>query len=168
MFDIRQASTDRDWREAAALLHDHVEWMRGHTGFDPVAEQPELATELSRVAEHYGSADGTLFLAEWHSISVGTVAIRDQHDGSAELKRMYVRPVARGRGVADGLLAAAVADAAERGCRTVWLETVRGPMDRAISVYRRHGFVEASRAPTLHMRGVVVMELAIDAVRRCA
>ena len=165
---VHRAATEADWREAAALLHDHVEWMRGHTEFDPLAEQPQLATELSRLADHYASHEAALFLADWRSVTVGAVAIREQHDRSAELKRMYVRPVARGRGVADALIDAVIRDAGERGCHTVWLETVRGAMDKAIAVYRRNGFVETSRPPTLRIPGIIVMERPIRSVRRCA
>jgi GNAT superfamily N-acetyltransferase len=169
MISIRRAVTDADWEHAVALLHDHVEWMRMSTDFDPVAEQPSLAHELERLADHYGGEDAAMYLATLGAACVGTVAIRCGGDGCAELKRMYVRPVARGRGVAGRLVETGVAFAAARGCRRVWLETVRGPMDAAIAVYRRHGFVPATaRAATLSMAGVVVMERSLVAVRRSA
>jgi len=96
MYTVRRACTDTDWYEAAALLYDHVEWMRGFTDFDPVAEQPTLVGELDHFADHYASVDAAVFLAHWRAIAVGTVAIHFHHDGDAELKRMYLRPVARG------------------------------------------------------------------------
>ncbi len=50
----------------------------------------------------------------------------------------------------------------------MWLKTIRGPMDPAIAVYRRHGFLEvADRRPTLDVNGVVVMERALADRRRC-
>ena len=101
---VHRASTDADWREATALLYDYVEWVRGWTGIDPVAEQPQLHAELERLADHYVTDDAALYLAAWEAIGAGAVAIRVQPDGSAELKRMYVRPFARGRGVADRLI----------------------------------------------------------------
>jgi putative acetyltransferase len=98
MFTVHRASTGADWREATALLYDYVESVRGWTGVDPIAEQPQLHTELASPADHYATDDAVLYLAAWRAIAVGVVAIRVQPDGSAELKRMYVRPVARGRG----------------------------------------------------------------------
>ncbi len=158
-FTVHQASTGADWREATALLYDYVEWVRGWTGIDPVAEQPQLHTELCCLADHYATDDAALYLAAWQGIAVGAVAIRVEPDGSAELKRMYVRPVARGRGIADRLIGVAVADVTERQCHTAWLQTLRGAMDPAIAVYRRNGFAESStRRPTLSMEGAVVME----------
>ena len=104
MFDIRRATTAADWRDAAALIHDHVEWMRGWAAIDPLAEQPALAAELDALADHYGAGTrGAMFVARWSRTAVGCVAVRIHDDGTAELKRMYVRPVARGRGVADRL-----------------------------------------------------------------
>ena len=165
MFIVHRASTGADWREATALLYDYVEWVRGWTDIDPVAEQPQLHTELARLADHYAA----LYLATWHSIAIGAVAIRVQPDGSAELKRMYVRPVARGRGIADRLIDAAVAGATERQCHTAWLETVRGVMDPAIAVYRRNGFAESSTRPTtLGTEGAIVMERILSVASRCA
>lgn len=169
MHTIRSASTGADWIAASALLHDHVEWMRGWTSFDPLAAQPALTAELDDLADHYNGDDAVMLIAEWKGLAVGTVAVRVHHDGSAELKRMFVRPVARGRGIGDGLVAAAVAAAADRGCHTLWLETVDGAMHAAIELYRRHGFTVASSRPaTLTIDGVVVMERAIVPTECCA
>jgi GNAT superfamily N-acetyltransferase len=169
MHTIRTASSRADWDEAAALVHDHVEWMRGWTDFDPLVAQPALSAELDDLAAHYDSSDAAFLLADWRSSIVGAVAVRRLRDGSAELKRLYVRPVARGRGIGDALVAAAVDAAAELGCNTVWLETIRGVMDAAIALYRRNGFVEtAVRSPTLSIGGVVVMERDISRARKCA
>ncbi len=163
MVTVHQASTCADWREVTVVLHDYVEWVRGWTDIDPVAEQPRLQTELTRPADHYAADRTALYLATWHGIAVGAVALRVEPGGSAELKRMYVRPFARGRGVADRLIDAAVAGATERHCRTIWLETVRGAMAPAMSVYRRHGFAESStRRLTLSVNGAVAMERDLD------
>jgi GNAT superfamily N-acetyltransferase len=158
MFTVRQASTSADWHQATALLHDYIAWVRGCTDIDPIAAQPRLNAELAFLADHYPTDAAALYLVDWQAIAVGVVAIRAHPDGTAELKRMYVRPIARGRGIADRLIDAAVAGATERRCHTVWLETLRGAMDPAIAVYRRNGFVESATAPpTLSMDGAVVM-----------
>jgi putative acetyltransferase len=129
---VRAPVTPREWEEAAAILHDHAEWIRAAAGFEPFVEQPAFATEIERLTDHYDGRDAELFLALDGELAIGTVAVRFG-DGRAELKRMYVRPVARGRGAADLLVEAVVATAARRGCRLVWLETLRGVMDRAIA-----------------------------------
>lgn len=56
-----------------------------------------------------------------------------------ELKRMYVRPEARGQGVAGKMLAALEAEAIARGCKVFALET--GPYQpEALSLYERYGY----------------------------
>jgi putative acetyltransferase len=58
---------------------------------------------------------------------------------AGELKRMFVQPDARGRGVGAALLAALEQYAITRGCRVLRLETgVRQP--EALALYARHGY----------------------------
>jgi putative acetyltransferase len=162
MFSVHRASTNADWREATALLHDYAAWALDRTGLDPLDEEPHLRTELTSLADLYATDDAVLYLATWEATAVGAVSIRVKPDRSAELKRMYVRPIARGRGVVDWLIGAAIAAAIERHCHTVWLETVRGAMDRAIAVYRRNGFAAStSRQPKLGTPLAIVMERAL-------
>jgi GNAT superfamily N-acetyltransferase len=169
MYHVRRVTVREDWPRAAAVLREHLEWIRAATDFDPLVAQPAFAVELDRLADHYAAPDAMLFLAARGDRVAGTVAVRCHRDGTAELKRMYVRPPDRGRGVAGALVTAVLDAAADRGCNVVWLETIRGPMDPAIAVYHRHGFVEvADRRPTLDVNGVVVMERALADLRRCA
>jgi GNAT superfamily N-acetyltransferase len=167
---VRRPATPAEWSESAALLHDHAEWIRHAARFEPLHEQPAFAAELADLPGHYSGPHAVLFLARLDGFSAGVVAVRFHPDGSAELKRMYVRPVARGRGVADELVAAVIAAAEARDCTAVWLETLRGTMDRAIAMYRRNGFVESDGTGaahrTLEVEGVVVMEHRLGGARR--
>lgn len=163
MIRVHRPRTPTEWSQAQALLHDHAEWIRVAAGFEPFIEQPAFAAELDDLASHYDHPGRALFLARHHDVAAGVVAVWCHPDGSAELKRMFVRAFARGRGVADALLANATTYAAETGCRDLWLETLEGVMDRAIAVYQRHGFAVASdQTSTLGVGGVVVMRRAIE------
>lgn len=78
-------------------------------------------------------------------------------DDAAELKRMYVRPVARGRGLARAILAELERTAREAGRRRIVLETgLRQP--EAIDLYRSSGYVDvpkfghyADKAESVHL-----------------
>lgn len=93
-------------------------------------------------------APGVLFFVARTSAgaAVGTAAVVPLHQGdalttTAELKRMFVHPDARGEGVAGRLLDAAESAALAGGIRRMVLET--GPLHvAALSFYRAHGYVE--------------------------
>jgi GNAT superfamily N-acetyltransferase len=66
------------------------------------------------------------------------------YDGVAELKRMYVRPTARGQGVARALLSSSERAAQELGYRELWLETgLRQP--EAVALYTSAGYRPVAR-----------------------
>lgn len=69
---------------------------------------------------------GRFLLLEVDGAAAGCAGVRDcgaGPEGTAELKRMYVVPEHRGRGLSRRLLAAAEDAARELGYRTLWLET---------------------------------------------
>jgi len=70
---------------------------------------------------------------------IGCGAFRIREGGRAELKRMYVVPADRGRGVARALLAALEAWAKEQGTAEVILETGT-EQHAAIRLYTRSGY----------------------------
>ena len=70
----------------------------------------------------------------------GAVAL---DDGFAEVKRMYVRPAARGRGVAQAILARLEAEARAHGVTRLALET-GDEQHAAIRFYERAGFTRCA------------------------
>jgi GNAT superfamily N-acetyltransferase len=83
-------------------------------------------------------------LASVDGAAVGCCAVQPLADADSELKRMYVVPGLRGRGIAGRLMAEAERLAARLGRTRIKLETgVRQP--EAIAVYERAGF---HRIPT--------------------
>jgi putative acetyltransferase len=79
------------------------------------------------------------FIARLDGEAVGCGAVAFFSD-FAELKRMYVRPSARGAGVADAIIERLEQEAHSAGLRLVRLETgVHQPA--AIGFYRRRGFM---------------------------
>jgi putative acetyltransferase len=72
-------------------------------------------------------------------VAEGCGAIVIGSDDFAEIKRMYVVPEARGKGIGSMILRRLEAEAREAGVRVIRLET--GPLQpEAIGLYRRFGY----------------------------
>lgn len=71
---------------------------------------------------------------------VGSVALRGLGDKELELKRMYLRPAHRGRGLGRRLLAIALEWARASGATVLRLDTSER-MEAARRLYEAHGFL---------------------------
>jgi GNAT superfamily N-acetyltransferase len=118
----------------AAALHAEMEERYDDDG----GGEPAVgAFELSR------PAGGAFLLARIEGRPVGCIGLRRYEDGVGEIKRTYVVPDARRRGVGRVLLGALEAHARRLGYRTIILETgERQP--EALALYESHGY---SRIP---------------------
>jgi ribosomal protein S18 acetylase RimI-like enzyme len=90
----------------------------------------------------------------------GCTAIRKIADDICELKRMYVHPAYRGRGIGRQLAVAAIEVARRIGYRRIRLDTLPD-MAAAITLYRSLGFT--SIPPYCHnpIPGALFMELEL-------
>jgi len=70
---------------------------------------------------------------------VGTVGLYATDPERFELRKMYLVPAARGKGLGKWLLARSVARAREKGAKRVTLETA-SVLTEAIALYRAFGF----------------------------
>lgn len=86
----------------------------------------------------------SLYVAREDGVALGTAAIVDRGDESAEVKRMFVTDTARGLGVGRSLLAAIEAHARAAGISLLQLETGL-PQAAAIALYKRAGYQQIPR-----------------------
>jgi molybdopterin-guanine dinucleotide biosynthesis protein A len=103
-------------------------------GFEP---DPSLDADLEDPAGTYAA----LWIVPHADEVIGSVALRDLGKGRYQLKRMYLRPAYRGRGVGKRLLATALEWARTRGARVVTLDTTE-TMVAARRLYESVGFVQ--------------------------
>jgi putative acetyltransferase len=90
-------------------------------------------------AEEMAAADTTVFVARIGGGAVAIGALRRHGAGIGEVKRMYTRPEAQGRGIGGAILAAIETMARKEGLTRLVLETGdRHPA--AWRVYERGGF----------------------------
>jgi len=90
--------------------------------------------------------DGRLLLAVDRAGVMGCACMRTSRPGMAELKRMYVYPDQRGRGIGRALVHALIADLRSAGYVTLRLDSGRF-MTAAHALYRALGFQEIAPYP---------------------
>ena len=97
------------------------------------------ATHFQLEPEEVAGGRGAFFIVYHEGTPVGCGALRLIDSESAELKRMYIAPVMRGKGLGRHLVAALEAEARALGVRRLVLETgVR--QAAALALYRATGF----------------------------
>lgn len=102
---------------------------------------PEQRFGPNLKAQHLEGGRGTFLVARDGGRAVGCGAIRLLDVTTAEVKRMYVEPSQRGKGVGMAVLARLEAAAAELGARRLVLETgTHSP--EALALYARAGFTQ--------------------------
>ena len=94
---IRPA-TPADIPEVRAMLREYVAWI----GLDLAFQ--EIENEIAAMPGEYGVEGGVLLVAEDQHQLVGMIALRRLQGKTCEMKRLYVRPQARGRGLARELV----------------------------------------------------------------
>jgi GNAT superfamily N-acetyltransferase len=85
--------------------------------------------------------DGAFLVARLDGRPVGCGGVRKLDGATAEIKRMWIDPTARGRGVGGRLLSALEDAARDLGCPVVRLDT-SAHLTEAISLYRSRGYAD--------------------------
>lgn len=129
---VAAASPDQ-WATARRLVEEYVASLGVDLGFQDVDE------ELAHLSAEYGPPDGLLLLALAKGEALGCVAMRPFGPGTAEMKRLYVRPKGRGRGLGRTLALAIIDEARRRGYNRMVLDTLPS-MTEARALYQELGF----------------------------
>jgi putative acetyltransferase len=114
--------------------------------------------ELASLPGKYARPSGRLLLGFVGEEPAGSVALRPLGEGVCEMKRLYVRPAFRGRGLGAELAARIVREGRGIGYRAMRLDT-SGDMAAALHVYEGLGFRRIGRYNDDPLEDTVFMEL---------
>lgn len=140
MTTVARAETPEDLDAVRDLIRTFVGWAMAEIAkTDNPGVFAGLEAELAGLPGRYGPPVGCLVLAKLDGVPVGCVGFFDRGNHTMEVKRMFVRPEARGRGVGGRLLDALLVQAQASGHRRCLLWT-HHTMHRAQSLYASAGF----------------------------
>jgi|SRR5579864_812923 len=120
--------------------------------------------ELAGLPGDYSPPDGRLVLAEYESQLAGCVALHKLEPGICEMKRLYLRPKFRGKGLGRLLAEHIMAEARQIGYERIRLDTVEPKMKDAVALYHKLGFREIPPYRPNPMAGTMYMELSLRSI----
>ena len=95
MINLKQVESDEEVQQARELFQEYAAWLGLSLCFQ------NFDKELAGLPGDYSPPNGRLLLALENDLVAGCVALRRIGEGTGEMKRLYVRPGFRGKGL-DG------------------------------------------------------------------
>jgi GNAT superfamily N-acetyltransferase len=114
--------------------------------------------ELAGLPGEYAPPGGRLYLAYVMDAAAGCVCLRKIEEEICEMKRLYVRPLYRGKGVGRKLVLELVKDGRRLGYSKMRLDTLPS-MKRAQELYRAMGFKPIDAYRENPVGGALFLEL---------
>lgn len=152
--EILQATTPELLTEAGTLFGEYA------ASLDIDLEFQDFGAECAGLPGAYSPPNGCLVLAMRGETALGCVAVRPLDMLTCEMKRLFMRPEARGSGAGRWLATAAIDAARAIGYRRIRLDTLPS-MGRAIALYRSLGFETIPAYRQNPVDGALFMELAL-------
>jgi ribosomal protein S18 acetylase RimI-like enzyme len=154
-FSFRQAESAAEIAQARELFLEYAQSL----GFSLCFQN--FDQELANLPGDYAPPDGRLLLAEFEGQVAGCVALHKLEEGICEMKRLYLRPQFRGKGLGRALANRIIAESRGIGYQRMRLDTVEPVMKDAVGMYRRIGFREISPYCANPVAGALYMELLL-------
>ena len=133
---IFQANTQEDIGQARTLFEEYASGLGISLCFQ------NFDQELKNLPGDYAPPDGRLLLAAENDQLAGCIALRKLEPGVCEMKRLFIRPAYRAKGLGRFLVESVIDEARQLGYTRMRLDTLPGRMDPAIGLYQSIGFLE--------------------------
>lgn len=117
--------------------------------------------ELANLPGDYAPPEGRLLLVSSNTQPAACVALHKITSEICEMKRLYVRPEFRGKGLGRDLAEKIISEAREIGYKRLRLDTVEPRMKAAVAMYRQLGFREIPPYRPNPIEGALYMELEL-------
>ena len=154
-FSFRQAESPVQIAQVRELFLEYAQSLGFSLCFQNFDE------ELANLPGDYAPPEGRLLLAEFEGQVAGCVALHKLDEGICEMKRLYLRPQFRGKGLGRVLADRIIAEARQIGYQRMRLDTVEPVMKDAVAMYRKIGFREIAPYRENPIAGALYMELQL-------
>ena len=145
MLRVFQAGTDEDQTHVRTLFWEYLQWANMM-----VEREFGITFDIKTMLEHdmgelaiFFPPHGRLLLAAYNTELAGIGCMREIGEDTGEIKRMFVRPAYRGKGIGRALVDALLNEAQQVGYVRVRLDSARF-MHAAHTLYRSLGFEEVT------------------------
>ena len=151
---LAQPQSAEDWNQARALVEEYAASLQLDLSFQ------NFAHELEHFSSEYSAPAGAFLLACEQGNYLGCVGVRRFAGEDGEIKRLYVTPAARGRGIGMLLARGIVAEARRLGYARLLLDTLSF-MQEAQSLYASLGFRKTAAYRYNPLPGAAYFELSL-------
>jgi len=152
---LHYVETERQIEEVRQLFVEYGDSL----GFDLSFQ--DFDHELRNLPGDYTKPAGRLILAKEKNNLIGCVALRLLEYPICEMKRLYVRPQHRGRGIGKVLTGVIISEARKCGYDRMRLDTVPS-MKEAIALYESLGFKQIPAYCRNPIQGAMYLELSLS------
>lgn len=149
---ITRAETPDDIEAVRRLFREYEAYLDVDLCFQ------SFSAELTGLPGRYAPPDGLLLLAQEGTEPAGCGALRKMGEDTCEMKRLYVKPQFRGRGLGIALAKRLIGEAAALGYATMLLDTL-DKLTEAMKIYESLGFVRTGPYYQNPLAGVVYWKL---------
>jgi N-acetylglutamate synthase-like GNAT family acetyltransferase len=138
---IIQAKIDEHIRDIRELFEEYLSWTNSM-----VSREFNISFNINAILERdlarlqqFALPAGCLLLGQYETKIAGCVCLRKMGEDVGEIKRMYVRPEYRRKGIGSCLLAAVINEASQIGYSRLRLDSAPFAKE-ALTLYRAAGF----------------------------
>lgn len=146
-------------KEIKALFTEYTNMLiEGDESFKAYLEIQNYDHELENLEEKYGRPWGRLYIVFYKDSLAGCIGLRKIDDTTCEMKRLYVKPEFRKKGIGEHLVKKIIIDAGETGYSKMRLDTLPF-LEAATKIYKKYGFREIPCYNNSPMDNSIYMQL---------
>jgi len=127
MVTINQVESQDDIEGVRELLFEYLSWATDQAKelYDEDVDVNEMLDYSMSEINLFSPPSGRLFLARVEGVAAGVACMKSIREDTCEIKRMYVRPLYRGKKIGRNLLNQLIRDAKEIGYSKILLDSAQ-------------------------------------------